>query len=107
MERFLKPLTRRVSIHVVEAMVLHSERFTLETIKDVVDCLIGSVDSGINGKCRECSLKTLCDVLYELVVLGYRVCSDLMHGAVMHTILEVERTERDQKQYIEGFSGGP
>lgn len=73
------------------------KRYTLETVKEAVKCLSENVNNGLNGNCKRCDRKELCDSLYDLVVCGYRMCSDLMHGAVMHTILEIERTERDLK----------
>jgi hypothetical protein len=75
-----------------------AQEYALEVIKEAVKCLCATVDNGMNGKCSRCDKKELCDLLYDLVACGYRVCSDLMHGAVMHTILEVERTERDLKE---------
>lgn len=75
-----------------------AKEYALEVVKEVVKCLCATVDNGINGKCLRCDKKELCDSLYDLVVCGYRACNDLMHGAVMHTILEVERTERDRKE---------
>jgi hypothetical protein len=75
-----------------------AQEYALEVIKETVKCLCVTVDNGMNGKCSRCDKKELCDLLYDLVACGYRVCSDLMHGAVMHTILEVERTERDLKK---------
>ena len=71
-------------------------KYDLSDIREVVNCINESLVNGLNGKCKSCSRKELCDLLYELVVCGYRMCSDLMHGAVMHTILEVERTRREQ-----------
>lgn len=73
------------------------KKYALEAVKEAVKCLSENVNRGLNGKCRNCDRKELCDSLYDLVVCGYRMCSDLMHGAVMHTILEIERTERDLK----------
>ncbi len=75
-----------------------AREFALEAIREAVKCLCATVDNGLNGKCWKCDKKELCDSLYDLVVCGYRACNDLMHGAVMHTILEVERTERDFKE---------
>ncbi|MEM4576268.1 MAG: hypothetical protein QW701_02255 [Candidatus Nezhaarchaeales archaeon] len=70
----------------------------LKVVKEAVSCLSATVNNGMNGRCNQCCRKELCDLLYELVSCGYRMCSDLMHGAVMHTILEVERTERDMER---------
>ncbi|MEM2214925.1 MAG: hypothetical protein QXP47_00515 [Candidatus Nezhaarchaeales archaeon] len=73
------------------------KKYALETVKEVVKCLSENVNNGLSDNCKKCSKKELCDSLYDLIICGYRMCSDLMHGAVMHTILEIERTERDLK----------
>ncbi|MDI9619323.1 MAG: hypothetical protein QFX33_00660 [Candidatus Nezhaarchaeota archaeon] len=77
-------------------LLMVNENLTMETVREVVDCIAKTLSTGLNRKCGECGEKILCDLLQELVTCGYKMCSDLMHGAVMHTILEVERTERDQ-----------
>jgi len=94
-EKFLRVLGFNEPI-CMEINVMCNGRLTLEMVKEVVDCISRNLNNGLDGKCKNCDKKELCDLLYELVICGYRMCSDLMHGAVMHTILEVERTERDQ-----------
>lgn len=73
------------------------KKYALGTVKEVVKCLSANVNNGLSDNCRKCDKKELCDSLYDLIICGYRMCDDLMHGAVMHAILEVERTERDLK----------
>lgn len=87
----------KVSIPSRGGIMRMDERYTLKTVKETVKCLSENVSNGLNDNCKKCGKKELCDVLYDLVVCGYRMCNDLMHGAVMHVILEIERTERDLK----------
>lgn len=74
------------------------KKYALKTVREVVKCLSENVSNGLSENCKRCNEKELCDSLYDLIVCGYRMCSDLMHGAVMHTILEIERTERDLRE---------